>query len=170
MRCCCGRSLRVSSYGMHYPSKVPDVLVRDATDDDAADIAALLGELGYPADPRDVPSRLRSVRSEGGAVVVVVDASGAVLGVMSLTRHAALHSAAPTAYITALVTARSARRRGVGRMLVEEAKKWAREAQCNRLTLTSAERRSDAHAFYPSCGLPYTGRRFATPISDLENP
>lgn len=147
-----------------------DVRLRDATADDASGIAVLLGELGYPADPRDVPSRLSKVLNEGGTVTVAVDSMGALLGVMALTRHAALHSNAPAAYITALVTAHSARRRGVGRMLVEEAKRWARQKGCNRLTLTSAEHRSDAHAFYPSCGLPYTGRRFATPISDLENP
>jgi hypothetical protein len=30
--------------------------------------------------------------------------------------------------------------------------------------VTSGEQRADAHAFYPACGLAYTGRRFATPI------
>jgi hypothetical protein len=33
------------------------------------------------------------------------------------------------------------------------------------LSVTSAEHRADAHAFYPRCGLPYTGRRFAAPIA-----
>ena len=146
-----------------------DIELRDAQVSDSADIAALLEQLGYPADAREIPSRLSAIVDEGGAVVVAVDAGGATVGMMALTRHYALHSPAPVAYITALVTAASARRRGVGRMLVEAAKGWARTTGCNRLTLTSAEHRSDAHAFYPSCGLPYTGRRFATPISDLEN-
>jgi GNAT superfamily N-acetyltransferase len=146
------------------------VQLRSATADDADDIAALLGELGYPVSPPEVPSRLRAIIDEGGTVVLAVDSTDAALGMMALARHVTLHTSAPVAYITALVTARSARRRGVGRMLVEEAKRWARSTGCNRLTLTSAEHRSDAHAFYPSCGLPYTGRRFATPISELENP
>jgi GNAT superfamily N-acetyltransferase len=137
----------------------PEIRVRTATADDADDIARLLGELGYPADPREVPSRLSAI-----------DSTGAALGMMALARLFTLHSSAPVAYITALVTAQSARRHGVGRMLVEEAKSWARATGCNRLTLTSAEHRSDAHAFYPSCGLPYTGRRFATSISELESP
>ena len=145
------------------------IQLRDATADDANDIAALLGELGYPTSPHEVPSRLQAMTNEGGKIVIAVDSTGATLGLMALSRHFALHSSAPVAYITALVTAQSARRRGVGRMLVEAAKKWARESGCNRLTLTSAEQRSDSHVFYPSCGLPYTGRRFATPISPLEN-
>jgi GNAT superfamily N-acetyltransferase len=148
----------------------PEIRVRTATADDADDIARLLGELGYPADPREVPSRLSAMRNQGGTVVLAIDSTGAALGMMALARLFTLHSSAPVAYITALVTAQSARRHGVGRMLVEEAKSWARAMGCNRLTLTSAEHRSDAHAFYPSCGLPYTGRRFATSISELESP
>ena len=45
--------------------------------------------------------------------------------------------------------------------LVEAAEGWAVRAGCVRLTVTSAEHRADAHAFYPACGIPYTGRRFA---------
>jgi hypothetical protein len=118
----------------------PEIRVRTATADDADDIARLLGELGYPADPREVPSRLSAMRNQGGTVVLAIDSTGAALGMMALARLFTLHSSAPVAYITA------------------------------RLTLTSAEHRSDAHAFYPSCGLPYTGRRFATSISELESP
>jgi hypothetical protein len=33
------------------------------------------------------------------------------------------------------------------------------------LLVTSAEHRAAAHAFYPACGMPYTGRRFATDIA-----
>jgi len=48
----------------------------------------------------------------------------------------------------------NSRRRGVGQLLVEAAKRWARDHGCVRLSVTSAERRADAHAFYPACGLP----------------
>jgi GNAT superfamily N-acetyltransferase len=147
-----------------------NIRLRNAEADDAADIAALLAQLGYPADARDIPSRLSALVDEGGAVILAVDSGGRTLGMMALARHSTLHSHAPVAYIMALVTALSARRRGVGRTLVEAAKSWARTNKCNRLTVTSAEHRSDAHAFYPSCGMPYTGRRFAAPIPELENP
>jgi len=154
----------------HGVDSTANVRLRNAEASDAADIAALLDELGYPTDARDIPSRLSAILDEGGAVMLAVDSGGGTLGMMALARHSTLHSPAPVAYIMALVTAASARRRGVGRMLIEAAKSWARANSCNRLTVTSAEHRSDAHAFYPSCGMPHTGRRFATPLSDLENP
>jgi GNAT superfamily N-acetyltransferase len=142
--------------------------LRHAASRDAHAIAALLTELGHPADPKDVPSRLAAVLDDNGAVFLAVDADDQPLGLMSLSRHVTIHAPGPIAYITALVTSSTARRRGVGQLLVDAAKHWAAEHGCVRLSVTSAERRADAHAFYPACGLPYTGRRFATPITPLE--
>ncbi|MFL5560501.1 MAG: GNAT family N-acetyltransferase [Gemmatimonadaceae bacterium] len=140
------------------------ISLRRAESDDAVPIAALLGELGHPVDAADVPERLARVLREGGEVLVAVADDGVPLGLISLARHAAIHTAGPVGYIMALVTADSARRRGVGKLLVEAAKDWAAREGCVRLSVTSAERRADAHAFYPACGMPYTGRRFATEI------
>jgi GNAT superfamily N-acetyltransferase len=140
------------------------IQLRDANGGDASVIATLLSELGHPASAAEIPKRMDVVVGEGGAVLLAVDESGAVLGLMSLARHVVIHAPGPVAYITALVTASAARRRGVGQMFVEAAKAWARERGCVRLTVTSAEHRADAHAFYPACGMPYNGRRFSTAI------
>ena len=142
------------------------IRLRAATADDSESIAALLSELGHPTRASDIPASLSAVTREGGAALVAVDDRDHPLGLMTLARHSSLHAGGPIAYITALVTAGTARRRGIGQLLVAQAKAWARENGCVRLTVTSAERRADAHAFYPACGLPYTGRRFATAIED----
>ena len=63
--------------------------------------------------------------------------------------------------IMALVVSPDARGRGVGRTLVRAAEQWAMERGCGQIMVTSAEHRADAHAFYPACGMQYTGRRFA---------
>jgi GNAT superfamily N-acetyltransferase len=139
--------------------------LRDATPSDADAIASLLAELGHPTASADVPSRLAAVLRDHGAVLLAVDHVDRPLGLMCLSRHVVLHAPGPIAYITALVTANVARRRGVGQLLVTAAKEWAIEHGCVRLSVTSAERRTDAHAFYPASGLPYTGRRFAMDIA-----
>jgi len=145
---------------------MPDstIRVRDAVASDADAIAPLLVELGHAVSPTDIPSRISAVVNDHGAVLVAVDDADLPLGVISLSRRVALDAPGPIAYITALVTASAARRRGVGQLLVETAKRWAREQGCVRLSVTSAERRADAHAFYPACGVPYTGRRFSMDI------
>ena len=113
--------------------------MRSVTAEDADSVATLLAELGHPADEQP-------------------------LGLMCLVRHAVLHAPGPVAYIMALVTSTGDRRRGVGQLFVAAAMDWAKRHRCVRLSVTSAERRSDAHAFYVACGLPYSGRRFTVAI------
>lgn len=141
------------------------IVIRDAGPADATAVVALLTELGHPVDAAALPARLTAVQQDGGAALLAVEAGGAPLGLLTLAAHAVLHAAGPVGLITALVVSAAARRRGVGRQLVEAAKRWARDRGCVRLVVTSAERRRDAHDFYPACGLAYTGRRFATAIA-----
>jgi GNAT superfamily N-acetyltransferase len=139
-------------------------VLREATNADAQAIAALLSELGHPTDAVDVPARMAAVRGEGGTVLLAEADGAAPLGLMCLARHVAMHATGPIAYITALVTTSAARRRGVGKAFVVAAKEWALREGCVRISVTSAEHRADAHAFYPACGLPYTGRRFSASL------
>lgn len=143
---------------------MPDVRIRPAAPADAPALARLLGELGYPTESGDVPTRLTRLVHEGGTVLVA-DGDAGPIGLAALAAHATLHSSKPVAYITALVVSAETRGQGVGRALVAAAEAWARERGCGRLSVTSAERRADAHAFYPSCGMPYTGRRFAKALA-----
>lgn len=128
-------------------------------------MARLLDILGYPSSASDLPGRLAALARPDHAVLLAVDASETVVGLVGLHCFPAVHASAPVGYITALVTAPEARGHGVGRQLVEAAERWALERGCRRLTVTSAERREDAHAFYPACGLPYTGRRFSKALT-----
>lgn len=136
------------------------VRIRPATAADADAIGRLLGELGYPTAPADVPARLAAVEREGGAALVAEGAEE-LLAVATVARQVSLHRAGPGAYITAFVVDERARGRGVGRMLLEAVERWACEHGHVRLTVTSHENRSGAHAFYERAGLPYTGRRFS---------
>jgi GNAT superfamily N-acetyltransferase len=134
------------------------------TDGDAASVVPLLLELGYSVEPAAIPARIAAIRRERGDVFVAVGGDGKTLGVIALMKLAVLHAAGPVGMITALVVSSRARGQGVGRQLVDRAKEWAKREACVRLIVTSGEQRADAHAFYPACGLPYTGRRFAVTL------
>jgi len=146
-----------------------DIQIREAAPDDAAPVAELLGHLGYPADAGTIPTRLAAVSAGGGTVLLAVTAQGAAVGLVGLQTFPVLHAPAPVAYITALVVDPTTRGQGVGRALVAAAERWAREAGCGRLTVTSAEHRAGAHAFYPQLGLPYTGRRYSRLLDDADS-
>ena len=139
-------------------------IVRRAVATDAQAIALLLDQLGYPTAAEDIPARVASIEQERGTVLVAVDDHDLVIGLASGSRQTTLHAGDQVAYITALVTDLDARGRGVGRMLVAELERWASNNGCSRISVTSAEHRADAHAFYPRCGFPYTGRRFTKSI------
>jgi ribosomal protein S18 acetylase RimI-like enzyme len=62
--------------------------------------------------------------------------------------------------ITALIVGRNARRRGVGRLLMEHAAQIAVAEGCEFVELTSAADRTDAHAFYRSIGYEANSLRF----------
>ena len=136
--------------------------IRPADAADVGVIASLLTHLGYPAEPDDIPPRLTALDDSANIVLVASEGGSKPLGLVAVHALPALHAMSSVALIMALVVAPEARGRGVGRALVRAAEAWAAEKGCERLMVTSAEHRSDAHAFYPACGMPYTGRRFAT--------
>lgn len=134
---------------------------RRAAPADAAAIATLLGQLGYPTAADEVPERLAAMDPSTNAVFLTTNSGGVPVGLVAVHAMSALHAREPVAMIMALVVAPEGRGRGIGRELVRAAEEWARANGCERLMVTSAEHRADAHAFYPACGMPYTGRRFA---------
>jgi GNAT superfamily N-acetyltransferase len=139
--------------------------IRHATPADARSIARLLTQLGYPTSPDDIPARLAEVEREGGAALLAVNGGGAPIAVATTARYSALHKAGQVCYITAFVTDPEARGQGVGRRLLAAIESWARDKGCERISVTSAEHRAGAHAFYERCGIPYSGRRFSREIA-----
>jgi len=69
------------------------------------------------------------------------------------------------AWLTALVVDETVRGAGVGRALVEAVEAFARESECERLSVTTQAHRADARAFYPRVGLEETGRRFGKTLT-----
>src|SRR5881397_1560051 len=114
------------------------VIVRPATAADSAPIADLLGQLGYPCEPSDVPDRLRRLGAGGDAAAIVATLDGAVVGLATMHSRVVLHSATPVAQLTALVVPETLRGRGIGRTLVDAVDAWARERGATRLVVTTA--------------------------------
>lgn len=141
-----------------------DLTIRDARADDAAAIAELLGQLGYPATGGAVVSRLQGLLIVGDRVVVA-DLDGTVAGLAHLQVTPAIEYDRPAAKLAALVVAESHRGQGVGRALVGAIEDEARLRGCELLYLTTSERRDEAHAFYEHIGLEHTGRRYSRALS-----
>ena len=136
--------------------------IRPALPADSPALSRLFAQLGYPEgnEPDLLPARLARIEALGDACLVAEADDGRVVGLAGLHLVHVLHYPKPLGYITAFVVDDTVRRQGVGRKLLDAATVWARAKGCYRLSLTSAEHRKDAHAFYPASGFPMTGRRF----------
>jgi len=142
-----------------------DPTIRDAVPGDAAPLAALLTQLGYPSDPDAVEARLDRLRVVGDRVVVA-ELEGNVVGVAPLQVSPALERDRPAGKLGALVVDEAHRGHGIGRALVDAVEEEARLRGCELLFLTTSEWRDDAHAFYEDVGLEHTGRRYTRTLSE----
>jgi GNAT superfamily N-acetyltransferase len=129
-----------------------DITIRQMLLEDAATVADLTSQLGYPANESDIRRRYDGIQDRGDArLLVAQDTNNAIIGWIHVQATCSLESD-PRAEIWGLVVAESARGTGVGRRLVEAAEEWAVGHGMNVVVLRSNRVRVEAHAFYEHLG------------------
>ncbi|MEZ4424262.1 MAG: GNAT family N-acetyltransferase [Gemmatimonadota bacterium] len=132
----------------------PDVRIRSAVLADAPALAALSGQLGYPADPAEMHARLSRILARSTDAVLVAElAGGAVAGWLHVVEEEPLETG-PHALILGLVVDAQVRRLAVGRTLVSAAESWTGARGLTTLLVRSNAARVESHPFYE--GLGYT--------------
>ncbi|HEX5717615.1 MAG TPA: GNAT family N-acetyltransferase [Thermoanaerobaculia bacterium] len=121
------------------------MVIREATASDAAALAALSTQLGYPAQPGEAAERLSALGSTGA--VLVAEEDGSVLGWIHVCGIRFFQSP-PFAEVGGLVVDEASRGRGAGKLLLEAAARWAAERGYRKLRVRSNVVREDAHRFY----------------------
>lgn len=123
---------------------------------DAAAVARLTGELGYPTDEAGLLERLTSVVGDPAdhVVLVAVDEDDVPVGWAHVERLRLLQRP-PSAQLLGLVVGAEHRSGGIGSALLERSEAVARAWGCGALLIRSNVTRAAAHAFYERAG--YTG-------------
>lgn len=124
---------------------------RQAGADDAAEIARLAGELGYPADAPVMAVRLDALMADPRRCVYVIEGDGRLAGWIAVERRLSLE-AGERVEITGLVVDGAARRGGVGRALVATAEAWAKGQGIDIVVVRSNVQRQASHPFYEELG------------------
>jgi GNAT superfamily N-acetyltransferase len=114
-------------------------------------VPKLVAQLGYDLAEAEVRRRYEMVVKAPGHTLLVAEQDGGVIGLLHLYVRPALDKP-PEVIVQALVVDEAARGRGVGRMLMEVAERWAGQRGFMSVALASHVARSEAHAFYERLG------------------
>lgn len=101
------------------------------------------------ADAARAAEQLEVIARNPGVTLLVAEDGSSVVGTITLVLVPNLtHNARPWAQIENMVVDEAVRRSGVGRALMDECLRLAREAGCYKVQLQSALHRTAAHRFY----------------------
>lgn len=130
--------------------------IREARADDAAELAALTTQLGYPSTAADLARRLPfHLGRDDQRVLVAAGDDGRAAAWIHVALHRSLEDE-PYAVILGLVVAEPLRGGGIGARLVAEAERWAREEGLPLVRVRSNVVRERTHRFYQKLGYAVT--------------
>ena len=126
-------------------------MIRPARIDDAAAIAVLSGQLGYPTTSEQMMPRLAAILRRDDMAAFVAEVDGSVAGWLHMFGCERLESE-PSAEIGGLVVADGLRGAGIGAQLIAAGERWARNRGYQLVRVRSNVIREDAHRFYERAG------------------
>jgi len=127
------------------------ITIRPATTADAGRLAALLTDEGYPAGESDLAARIERF-STPDSHVLAAEASGEVIGFVAFHLIPRFETDERFARVVALVVDPGVRARGIGRRLMAEAERVAREDGAAFLEVTSGHHRPEARKLFEALG------------------
>ncbi len=136
---------------MHKPV-AKSIEIRPAVARDAAAVARLSRQLGYPTTAKVMSIRLQAILASAPDLLIVATApSGGLVG--WLQAHAAqVVESGFRVEITGLVVDSAVRRQGVGQSLVAAAERWAKSLSAKAVVVRSNAKRVESHSFYAALG------------------
>ena len=129
----------------------PQTVIRGAQLSDAAEMARLAIQLGYPISLDEMTKRLAALLANERHYIAVAASGAHLLGRVHVEHRSGIE-AGERAELMALVVDADARRGGVGRELVDAAEKWALSRGLSTLVVRSNAAREISHPFYLALG------------------
>lgn len=128
------------------------VTIRRGRTSDAARLAKLSGQLGYPATATQILERIHRLKTDTRNALLVAETRDAgVIGWAHVSVNYLLE-VGTRAELNGLIVEESVRSLGAGAKLLEAAERWARERGCPVMSVRSNVIRERAHKFYERNG------------------
>ncbi|MCG3088912.1 GNAT family N-acetyltransferase [Sporosarcina cyprini] len=131
-----------------------EVEVRNLARQDYKALVQLFEQLGYPSSLQEIEERFNLLGEQEAYHSFVAVNEGKVIGFAGVCRMFQFERDGSYVRILAFVVDSKVRKLGVGTILLQSIEEWARNNNCNSITLNSGNRdeRLAAHAFYKTNG------------------
>jgi GNAT superfamily N-acetyltransferase len=132
-----------------------EIFIRRISKEDTAAITALSHQLGYPLSVDQTLQNINAVIENKDHDAFVAVHENNVIGWIGVAQAIQIEML-PYCEIRGLVVDNKYRKLGVGKMLIEKAKQWAKEKGNDKLRLRCNVKRTEAHLFYQHLGFKET--------------
>ena len=129
-----------------------DFMIRKAELKDAAGIALLMAQLGYPASAAKMEERLKRILARPEYVTFVAETPKKIVGLVGAYIGYALEFDDTYGRLTGLVVDEEWRGGGIGQSLMNRVEDWLKENEVASVILTSGLQRTESHEFYEHLG------------------
>jgi len=137
-----------------------DITIRIAIPEDAAAVADLIHQMGYPVSEPEAEMRIKQY-SKPAYRLMLARQDGATVGLIALHIYEVLHLPAPEGRVISFCVDEKVRGRGIGTSLLNEAEHFFKESGCYKIVLNCNLRRTDTHQYYINRGYQFTSKHFA---------
>jgi len=130
---------------------VMKITIREMTANDATVVNALSKQLGYPLSIEQTLQNIHAVLQSKDHTAFVAEYTNKIVGWIGASQ-AIMIEVMQYCEINGLVIDQDHRGLGIGKLLIDKVKQWAREKNNNKIGLRCNVKRTEAHLFYEHLG------------------
>ena len=128
-----------------------EIIIREITSNDAEEVNMLSRQLGYPLTVEQTIQNINAIKNSKDHIAFAAVNDNKIVGWIGAT-HSIMLEMMPCCEIHGLVIDENHRGKGIGKLLIEKVKQWAREKGDNKLSLRCNVKRLATHEFYKHLG------------------
>ena len=127
------------------------IIIREMAADDAKAVNTLSNQLGYPLSIEQTLQNIYAVLESKDHTAFVAEYENKIVGWIGASQ-AIMIEVMPHCEINGLVIDQDHRGMGIGKLLIDKVKQWAREKNNSKIGLRCNVKRTEAHLFYQHLG------------------
>jgi GNAT superfamily N-acetyltransferase len=127
------------------------IIIREMTANDATAVNTLSKQLGYPLSIGQTLQNINMILQSKDHTAFVAEYENEIVGWIGAAQ-AIMIEVMPHCEINGLVIDENHRGMGIGKLLIDNVKQWAKENGNNKIALHCNVKRTEAHLFYQHLG------------------